>query len=337
MFLLKEIDKLEWKHNFHLSENNNLLQCWEYGEAKKNSTKSDVVRFLISDDNGNSIGLVQFIVKMLPLIGGIARMNRGPILLSSYDQDQYELLSIQIIKAFKNEFKKRNWKLVFLAPELAKSINVFKSLKKLNLSKLSKPNYSSGRLDLNFGQDNLMMQFKKKWRYCLKKSLTSELNIRIADNNSKEFGLLITKYKELQNRNSFSGISESLILSMSEQTDSDWGFNLFVAEEGEFKEKKILGMLVMIRHGDTATYLIGLTDEKGRKLNANYALLWNAILYAKKINCKWFDIGGLDETTPQGIAHFKKGLNSSLYSLTGEWVYFKFPFSLLKYIFKIEK
>jgi len=124
---------------------------------------------------------------------------------------------------------------------------------------------------------------------------------------------------------------------MSEQADSDWGFNLFVAEEEESKKKNILGMLVMIRHGDTATYLIGLTDEKGRKLNANYALLWSAILHARKINCKWFDIGGLDETTPQGIAHFKKGLNSSLYSLTGEWVYFKFPFSLGKFILKIEK
>jgi lipid II:glycine glycyltransferase (peptidoglycan interpeptide bridge formation enzyme) len=51
-------------------------------------------------------------------------------------------------------------------------------------------------------------------------------------------------------------------------------------------------------------------------------LLWEAILHAKKDGCEWFDIGGLNETTPKGIAHFKQGLNSELYSLVGEWRYF---------------
>ena len=42
-----------------------------------------------------------------------------------------------------------------------------------------------------------------------------------------------------------------------------------------------------------------------------------ALLDAKKNGYIWFDIGGLDSTTPKGIAHFKKGVQSAHY-LIGE-------------------
>jgi len=39
----------------------------------------------------------------------------------------------------------------------------------------------------------------------------------------------------------------------------------------------------------------------------------------------WFDIGGLDATTPIGIAHFKKGVQSEPYCLIGEWRGLMYP------------
>ena len=39
----------------------------------------------------------------------------------------------------------------------------------------------------------------------------------------------------------------------------------------------------------------------------------------------WFDIGGLDATTPKGIAHFKKGVQSDPYYLIGEWRGLMYP------------
>ena len=66
-------------------------------------------------------------------------------------------------------------------------------------------------------------------------------------------------------------------------------------------------------------YLIGLTTDIGRKYQANYAMLWLGILNAKRNGCSKFDIGGLNDDTPSGVAHFKNGLKSSMYSLSGEW------------------
>ena len=64
------------------------------------------------------------------------------------------------------------------------------------------------------------------------------------------------------------------------------------------------------------------TNNNGRKLKVSNVLLWQAILDSKKLGCHWFDIGGLTEGTPLGVAKFKKGLNSKYYTLLGEWLFF---------------
>ena len=80
-----------------------------------------------------------------------------------------------------------------------------------------------------------------------------------------------------------------------------------------------LGVLVTICSGDTALYLIGSSNDKGRQMQANSVLLWQAILHAKQSGCTGFDIGGLSDATPKGIAEFKQGLNAVPYQLVGEW------------------
>ena len=95
-----------------------------------------------------------------------------------------------------------------------------------------------------------------------------------------------------------------------------WSFNILKAID---KDENLLGYLVTIDHGDTSIYLIGLTTEEGRRFQANYVMLWEAILNAKKTGCMQFDIGGLTDETPKGVAHFKNGLKPEMYSLIGEW------------------
>ena len=62
---------------------------------------------------------------------------------------------------------------------------------------------------------------------------------------------------------------------------------------------------------------------KGRKYNANYAMLWAAILNSKKKGCLWYDLGGINENTTEGIKRFKTRLNGEAYNLIGEYWSFK--------------
>ena len=308
-----------------------MLQCWQYGNSKNRSTRWSVIRFLILDDKENVVGLVQALVKQLSIIGGVVRVNRVPILTDIIPPEEREKEAVSMIKFLLKEFKKRRWWVVQIAPEIEKSNSSNLHLRNLGLRKLKRPQYSSGLIDISLERQDLLSNLKKKWRYYLKKGQEIEYRINIVKGDSTEVKILIESYKKLQERNHFLGISDTLIKELAKQSGKGWQFTLLVADKGkDFEAKEPLGMVVSIRHGSTSTYFIGLTSQEGRNLNVNYVLLWQAILDAKEKGCRLFDIGGMDTTTPKGIAHFKSGLNSNLYELSGEWRIFLNPWKTLK-------
>ena len=118
MYLVKEVNYSDWKENFQNCQKTNMLQCWQYGDAKVETSRWNAVRFLIMDEDGNSVALAQALSMSLPLIGGIARMNRGPILISEAESVQDRNALFNVIVALFQEFKKRHWWLVQVAPEI---------------------------------------------------------------------------------------------------------------------------------------------------------------------------------------------------------------------------
>ena len=326
MYLVKEVNYSDWKENFQNCQKINMLQCWQYGDAKVETSRWNVVRFLIMNKDGNAIALAQAFSMTLPLIGGIVRMNRGPILISEAESVQDRNALFNVIVALFHEFKKRHWWLVQIAPEIHDSELGNEFLKNLGLKKIAATPYASGLLDLQEDEKKLLMGLKKKWRYCLRKGQNLAVTVSTLVGNSAELEILLNRYTKLKKKKEFAGISEPLILSLSKQLAEEWQFTLFIAnQESHVNVENCPGMLVSIRHGDTATYLVGITNNEGRELQVNYVLLWQAILDAKKNGCMWFDIGGLDATTPKGIAHFKKGVQSDPYYLIGEWRSFIHP------------
>lgn len=328
MYLVKEVNYSDWKKNFQNCQKTNMLQCWQYGDAKVEMSKWNVVRFLIMNEDGNAVALAQTLSMTLPLIGGIARMNRGPLLIKRSESGQDSKDIFNIITALLVEFKKRRWWLVQIAPEINDSELATKLLKNLGLKKLAVTPYASGLLDLQNDEKKLLMGLKKKWRYCLLKGQDLGLTVSTIVGNSVELETLLSRYKVLQKDNGFVGLADSLIISMANQVAEDWQFTIFIANKKDSPDiKDCFGMLASIHHGDTSTYLIGITSDEGRDLQVNYVLLWQAILDAKKNGCMWFDIGGLDATTPIGIAHFKKGVQSDPYYLIGEWRGLMYPWN----------
>lgn len=101
---------------------------------------------------------------------------------------------------------------------------------------------------------------------------------------------------------------------------NQWTMNLFVAkkinENGFYND---IGYRLCIYQGYTALDFIVSTNNEGVAMEASSSLYWHAILHAKQNGCRWFDIGGLNKSTPKGIAEFKSGLNANPYRLVGEW------------------
>ena len=320
MYFVEEASYPDWHDYLQKCQKINILQSWQYGDAKQETSKWKVNRFLIMNNQQKVVAMAQALSLSLPLVGGLVRINRGPLLISNTKDKQDNKTFYKVIAALLEEFKKRRWWLVQIAPEVndSKSINDF--LKNIGLKKLSTPPYASGLLNLQASEDELLMGLKKKWRYSLKKSQSHGVNVIVLDGTNKDYEALLKRYKRLKIENDFSGVPDSLISSLARQKAKGWKFNFIVAQKTKsLSIDNCYGMLVSLCHGDVSTYFIGETNEKGRELQVNYLLLWQAIINAKSNGYNWFDVGGLDATTPKGIAHFKKGLQSEPYSLIGEW------------------
>jgi len=325
LYNVKEIGYSEWITHLKDFQDTNLLQCWQYGAAKEETGSWKAVRFVVTDGD-QVVALAQFLARTVPLLGGIARMNRGPLLSKEITEGDREGVSCKALAALMKEAKRRFWWVVQIAPELPESDTTANALQNMGLKHLDQPPSASGLVSLSCEEDKLLMSLKGKWRNCLRKGQKSGVKVSTVSGNSMGFNTLIDSYRALQQDKGFQGIPDSLIDALAKQEGEGWEFTLFTAnEEGSTDINESIGILVSLRHGDTSTYFIGTTNDIGRKLQVNYVLLWEAILYAKKNGCEWFDIGGLNATTPKGIAHFKSGVNSELYSLIGEWRGFIFP------------
>lgn len=313
MVKLREVGRYEWDDLWSRVENTNLLQSWEYGDAKSKVEWWKPVRFLILNDSGAPIGVAQLLVKTLPFIGGVARLNRGPLYLNPYKACKKTV--VQSLHELKKECHRRNWWRLYIAPEI-EDHQILNSQIAIGAIKLkNKISWASARLRLKISEDEILKNINGKWRNLLRKGKKSGVRVKIWEGDKSKFKNFLNEYSELQKMNGFNGVSKSLLTSLSRQKSDCWAFMLFFAVT---EEDEIIGSVASIVHGDTATYLIGITNKMGRNLCANYLLLWNAILEAKKFGCTYYDLGGLNANTPVGISHFKLGLNPVQYQLIGE-------------------
>ena len=65
--------------------------------------------------------------------------------------------------------------------------------------------------------------------------------------------------------------------------------------------------LLILTHGDTATYHIGWTGPEGRRLSAHTLLLWQAANTLAERGIARLDLGPADTTLSPGLARFKLG------------------------------
>lgn len=320
---LREIDREEWNRHWPSVRHANLLQSWEYGDAKAMAEGWRAVRFLIEEEPGVPIAIAQVLARAWPIIGGVARLNRGPLLLLDADPNSPQAAdrALRALSTLLAEGRRRRWWLFYAAPELEADEAIRPRLGAMGLKFRKLAPWASARLSLLPSEDALLANLNGKWRNLLRKAQKSGLVVERCNGSDPRLETLIDRYQQMQREKGFSGVSEALLRALAQQVGPDWRFNLYLtrSEVDVSPSGQWAGMLVSVIHGDTATYMVGYTDDIGRKLNANYLMLWQAIIDARETGCRWFDLGGLNENTPSGVAHFKLGVRGDGYGLTGEY------------------
>jgi lipid II:glycine glycyltransferase (peptidoglycan interpeptide bridge formation enzyme)/dTDP-4-amino-4,6-dideoxygalactose transaminase len=293
---------------------NSLTQSWEYGSAKANAEGWSLKRCVIIDQNNTPIALFQVLLKGLGSLFSIARVNKGPLMLID-EPDKNNRLSLMALQLLQIEARRKRWWFLQVAPLLYHSNKLDNLLTGLSFRKRPNPVMGSALLSLGIIEEDLMKNLNGKWRNCLRKGQKIGVKVELDNDNQSNFDYLIKFYNEQQLNKGFDGISNKMLKALYENQSEYFKFNIFIARE----ESIITGILVTIQFGNTSEYLIGVTNDKGRKNQSNSVLLWESILEAKRNSCLWYDVGGLDSITPKGIFKFKKGINATPYTLIGEW------------------
>ena len=286
----------------------NLFQTWEYGEVKYKIEDWKVFRFLIMEKD-IELGICQVLVKIKYGIFKIIRINRGPIFFNNLNPTRKVELSNSFFSKTLHHLRRKSISFSFITPEIKYNNEKPKLLSLIFKNKF--PQFGSSKINLNKSEDELMMSYDGKWRNLLRKAIKFSPKIFKYNNQNDELNEFINFYADFKKKNNFSGVNDETIKLLSEYKNDVFKFNLYFIK----KDNNMISGLLSIVHGNTATYLIGISNYEGRKINANYLLLNQAIMDAKSNNCKFFDLGGLNSRTPAGIVRFKNGLNGNNYKL----------------------
>lgn len=298
------INKEEWDTLLQNCGKSNLLQSWSYGEAKAIAEKWKPNRVVFLN-NGKPVAFAQILEKRILFFFRVFRINRGPLFFTENTVVRKTVIA-EILKIG----NLLTAKILSAALELDKTPENQTNLLTSGLFIPEPKGYSSIWIDLNRPVDDIRKSLNGKWRNML--VFAEKQNLEIESRSDSEIiNWICTVHKQNMATKGFSGISAELLECISKEKDITNPIFVYRASS----EGTPVAAICVACHGKAATYLIGWTSEDGRKLKANYLLLWESVKLLKSKNIFFFDLGGIDAEATPGITFFKTGMNGNTYHL----------------------
>jgi lipid II:glycine glycyltransferase (peptidoglycan interpeptide bridge formation enzyme) len=205
------------------------------------------------------------------------------------------------------------------APPIESSNALELSMSKVGFRRLKRESWASARLDLSQDPESLRRNLDGKWRNGLRKAEKSSVRVTSTLDVHVDWPAVRSLFLELHGDKGTDvidvGILDAIVAAPSSET---WDVQLLIATQpSQSQRSEIAAAVLIVRSGSVATFLMGVATDEGRRTNATSLLLWNAIVLQHEMGTRWFDVGGLATSTPEGIARFKRGIGGSQYSSGG--------------------
>jgi len=236
-----------------------------------------------------------FYIKKFPIVGSFMKLQRPE----------------------KIDFKKVN--------SLAKKYRVFQiiiePLGEIKEYKLSKSPFLPSKtieLDLTKSETQLFNQLKKDCKYSLRK--TEKLEVK----EEKD----IQKFRRIWKQN----VPKSRYVMSTKNLNAlkkSFKSNMLLLQCIDTLQQPIAGGVFLVA-GNKAYYWQGFSGKKGRKSLAQYKIVWEGILWAKRMKANRFDFEGIyDDRFPQkswaGFSEFKKKFGGEIITYPGAYSRWRFP------------
>lgn len=309
-----EIDVVEakeenekWEELLKRAEICPITQDYVYGAIKaaveKKHHKTYVLKY-----HERSIGCFQAIIKNI-LCFKLVRINKGPIIFDGYE----ESMMLQAIQAIKNKFSLKHLSVLIISPNVKYSPQVVEFMVKSGFNKLKYTNKFTAFVDLTQNDNEIRKSLKSKWRNQLK---SADKHPQKLEELNDGFDHIISLYEKNMADKGFQGIPTAYLKEMI--CCAPQKIKIF----GDYLDEELVAFDIAFIHGNTATYLVGWENDKGRNVYANNFLLFHMMLKLKQEGVKTFDLGGLGLISAPSIAKFKLGVSDDIYEYCGDYISF---------------
>lgn len=309
-----EITKKEWDTHVHAQEHAEFLQSYAWGEFQRALGRT-VIR------KSEAQFFFSAVQMKLPLGFSYWYIPRGPYLIGKNISVWYEVV--------KNMARTKG--VVFLRFEPismdGQEKEMFQELERVTgrgcvkQTKDIQPK-TVWIIDLSKTTDQLLSSMHSKTRYNIR--LAERKGVSIAHAQTKEDVLracevFLALARKTSNRHEFRLHPEKYYRTMVEILGGD-DLSIYTAQV----EGRDVAAALIIRFGDTATYLHGGSDETYRDTMAPHLLHWEIMKDIKAQGVRWYDMGGISEgSDPRhpwaGITRFKQGFGGSVRRYAGTY------------------
>jgi len=233
----------------------------------------------------------------LPILGPVALISRGP-----------PRMTPEIAAALPGRTGAHH---VLVNAEDAPSAE---ALRKAGFRRIARPRQIA-ELAIDPSRDAMRAGLQAKWRNRLRHAEGCDLNITDRPMPADPDHWLFAADALRGRRKRYRPLDRRLIVAMS--ADNPDAARLLVARH---RGQPVAAMLLLC-HGAVATYQIGWTSDRGRRLSAGNLLMWDAMTSLAGRGLSRLDLGAADPACAAGLARFKRGTGAVLRPLGGTWVW----------------
>jgi len=180
-------------------------------------------------------------------------------------------------------------------------------------------------VDIRGTEDEILAKMKQTSRYNIRLSFRKGVIVKKSDNIDVFFDLIQTTGQ----RDSFNVHGLDYYRKVYEFFSADNECVLLTAEQ----ESQPLASMMVFARGKTAWYFYGASSNQKRNLMPTYALHWEAIRWAKKRGCEFYDLWGVPDRDLEiletefmnrndglwGVYRHKRGFGGELKKSIGSW------------------
>lgn len=300
-------------------EHTSFLQSWEWGEMQ--ATYGRPARRFFAMDQGEPVAAAYAYEMPLLLGKGYLFSPRGPVMKPGVNQQAaYKALLLGL----ENDSNAIFWR---FEPANCSPMDGAKRVPDVQPS-------NTRFLALAGSEDEMLAGMKQKTRYNIRLAERKGVEVAFvkADQDPAWYDYIDKMWELLEQTSGRHGIRHHPLGYYRTMVDvlGDKGMLeiAYATHEGT-----LLAMNIMIRYGDTMTYLHGASSQEKKQVMAPHLLQWRSIQRAKELGYNWYDFYGISPDGAKnhpfaGVTRYKAGFGGETHEYPGT---FEFIFSRVWY------